>query len=576
LPHRLRHDHAVRRAVQFGVFGLGAALAFGSACSSAGGGGGFAATGGSGAIGGSGNVGGISIGGSGGIDIDGGGGSSGFVGDPKTCQEAKLAKTYIGCDFWPTPVTNHVWGVFDFAVVVANAGEQPAIVEVQRGGQPVTSGTVAPNSLEKFYLPWVPELKGPDFSACGEWAPGTSSLRAVNGAYNLKSSVPVAVYQFNALEYQGKGGPPGKSWASCPGNQTCALYGQALGCYSFSNDASLLLPTTALTGNYRITSMRGWDTSNFQPVNAAAYFAVTGTADNTSVTLKVSPGGQIAAGGGISAGGPGSVITFSLGKGEVVQVLGTSTTDASGTLLQASAPVQVISGMPCVNLPFDQSACDHIEESVFPVETWGKHYFVVPPTGPLGDAPGHIVKLFGNRDGTTLQYPSGAPPGAPPVLDEGQVVDLGIVHQPFEVISSEHEFAVATFQLGASLVDPFAQPPYQKGDPAQSMTTAVEQFRTKYVFLAPDDYDVSYVDIVMPEGTTVTLDGTPLSATLQPLGSGYTVARTKLGSGVGGAHLLESNKPVGIQVQGYGSYTSYQYPGGLNLTLIAEPPPPIQ
>jgi hypothetical protein len=33
---------------------------------------------------------------------------------------------------------------------------------------------------------------------------------------------------------------------------------------------------------------------------------------------------------------------------------------------------------------------------------------------------------------------------------------------------------------------------------------------------------------------------------------------------------------VGIQVVGYGSYTSYQYPGGLNLTLIAPPPPPIK
>jgi hypothetical protein len=155
-------------------------------------------------------------------------------------------------------------------------------------------------------------------------------------------------------------------------------------------------------------------------------------------------------------------------------------------------------------------------------------------------------------------------------------VDLGIVKQPFEVTSPDHEFAVATFQLGASVVDPATPPPTQKGDPAQSSATAVEQYRTKYVFLAPDDYDVSYVDIVMPDGTSVVLDGSPLSAAPTALGSGYSVARAQLSAGVGGAHLLTSDKPVGIQVVGYGAYTSYQYPGGLNLTLIAPPPPPIK
>jgi IgGFc binding protein len=573
-------------AMRRGAFGLGVLGFLGlmgwlSACSSASGGGGGFGGGANGAgvggvgTGGTGNSGGVNLGGTGGLNVDSGTGGQ-FTGDPKTCAEATQAKTYIGCDFWPTPVTNHVWSLFDFAVVVANAGDQPADVTIERGGAPVGSGTVAPNSLEKFYLPWVSDLKGPDFSSCGEWTAGTSSIQAPSGAYHLVSSVPVTVYQFNALEYKGQGGPPGKNWGSCPGSQLCSLYGTTIGCFSFSNDASLLLPTSALTGNYRVTSMRGWNDAGGIPVNTPAYFAVTGTQDNTTVTMKVGPGAQVAAGGGLSAGGPGSVVTFSLNHGDVVEVVGTADTDLSGSLLQATAPVQVISGMPCVYLPFDQGACDHIEESVFPAETWGRHYFVVPPTGPLGDVPGHIVKMFGNVDGTTLQYPSSAPPGAPTTLNAGQVVDLGVVTQAFEVSSPDHEFAVASFQLGASVVDPFTAIPNQKGDPAQSLATAVEQYRDKYVFLAPDDYDVSYVDIVMPDGTQVTLDNQPLSAPIQPLGSGYSIARAKLGPGMNGAHLLKSNNPVGIQVLGYGSYTSYQYPGGLNLTLIAPPPPPIK
>ena len=56
--------------------------------------------------------------------------------------------------------------------------------------------------------------------------------------------------------------------------------------------------------------------------------------------------------------------------------------------------------------------------------------------------------------------------------------------------------------------------------------------------------------------------------------SGLGVWRVTLGAGKNGAHTLVSQKPVGLQVMGYGSYTSYQYPGGLNLKLIAPPPPP--
>jgi len=555
------------------ALGLFSSLLSIAACSSTGGGAGSGASSGFGGVGGgggSGNSGGIVVGGGGSINIDGGGagGSGGqFIGDPKTCAQAAQAKTYIGCDFWPTVVANNVWSIFDFAVVVANAGDQPADVVVERNGQQVATGSVPPNGLEKFYLPWVPELKGPDADAVGSATPLAQSVRSPGGAYHLTSSVPVTVYQFNALEYKGAGGPPGKNWSSCPGNSS------GIGCFSFSNDASLLLPTTALTGNYRVTGQKGWVTVGLE---MGPYIAITGTQDNTEVSLLTGLSATIRAGGGIQQTGPGQVLKLTVGKGEVVELIGAAAGDLSGTLVQATAPIQVIHGIPCIQAPIGVQACDHIEESVFPAETLGKRYFVVPPTGPLGNAPGHIVRIYGNVDGTTLQYPSGAPAGAPTTIGAGQVVDLGVVSQPFEVSSPDHEFAVGMFQLGAEVVDPNSPIASQKGDPAQSLATAVEQFRTKYVFLAPDDYDVSYVDIVMPDGANVVLDGSAASGSPASLGSGYSILRAKLSAGANGAHLLTSDKPVGIQVVGYGSYTSYQYPGGLNLTLIAPPPPPIK
>jgi hypothetical protein len=124
------------------------------------------------------------------------------------------------------------------------------------------------------------------------------------------------------------------------------------------------------------------------------------------------------------------------------------------------------------------------------------------------------------------------------VLNAGDTFDLDIVKTSFEV-SGSHEFAVASFELGATMVDPYTTYDMQKGDPAQSLLTAVEQYRKKYVFLAPDDYDVSYVDIVLPDGASLTLDGQALTVSGEPLASGHRVARVKLGSGQNGTHARE-------------------------------------
>lgn len=491
----------------------------------------------------------------------GGGGNGGPTGDPTTCDEAATYRTYLGCDFWPTVVANNVWSVFDYAVVVANAGDQPAEVTVTRGAQSISTTMVDPNSLAKIYLPWIPALKGPDANACGQATPLAATVREVDGAYHLVSSRPVTVYQFNALEYAPQGGPPGKNWSSCPAQQ-CANE-----CFSYSNDASLLLPSTAMTGNYRITSQQGWLSANI-----GAYFAITGTVDGTSVQVKVSGKGNLLAGGGVPATGPNGLAQFSINRGEVVEVVFDPDSDPAGSLVYADKPVQVISGLPCMQMPIGTQACDHIEETVLPAETLGKHYFVVPPTSPNGGTAGHVVRIYGNVNGTQLSYPGSMPPNAPLSINAGQVFELGVVTTPFEIIG-DHEFAVSSFQLGAEIVDPGGFP-VAKGDPAQSNMIAVEQFRTKYVFLAPSDYDISIVDIVQPLSAKVNLDGMDIAQQPTPISSNYGISRVTLGPGNNGAHVLLATEAVGIQVIGYGSYTSYQYPGGMNLKTIAPPPPP--
>jgi hypothetical protein len=160
--------------------------------------------------------------------------------------------------------------------------------------------------------------------------------------------------------------------------------------------------------------------------------------------------------------------------------------------------------------------------------------------------------------------------------ENGQLVPATTpcVTESFEV-SANHEFEVITLMLGGSVIDPNAQPGMQLGDPSMSPMVATQQYRTRYIFLAPNDYDESYVDVVGTVGdNTLNLDGAPLTVQGTPLNTAWSIYRVPLGPGNDGAHVLAADKPFGAQVIGYGNYTSYQYPAGLDLVQISAPPPP--
>ena len=73
-----------------------------------------------------------------------------------------------------------------------------------------------------------------------------------------------------------------------------------------------------------------------------------------------------------------------------------------------------------------------------------------------------------------------------------------------------------------------------------------------------------YVNIVAPNGATVTLDNRALPATsFAPVpGTEFGVHRTSVTDGV---HVVAASEPVGIVVYGYDKDVSYGYPGGLGL-----------
>ncbi|MBK8258414.1 MAG: hypothetical protein IPK82_37850 [Polyangiaceae bacterium] len=452
------------------------------------------------------------------------------------CGLSSLGQSYIGCDYWPTVTANLVSTTFHFGVAVSNTTAQAATVTITKGAATVSTATVAPNSVQVIQMPWELTLKGP---TSGSVVPFPASVKVTQGAYRLRSTQPVTVYQFNPIEY--------------------TLAGQ----FSYSNDASILLPVNVWTGKYRVAARHHF-------VGGSGFYSVTAREDNTTVTVAAGPSSGLVKSGiaGINTNGNGSVV---INAGDVLEVVtngGSATNDpndVTGTLVTADKAVQVIGGHSCVYIPHDTPYCDHIEESMFPEQTLSNTYLVTAPLIPTGGMVPkvNIVRVVATKPNTTLTYDP-PQPGAPAMIAQaGQWVEMSTTAD-FQITGSE-PILVVQYMTGQNAGG-------GSGDPAMTVAVGKEQYRKSYLLHAPTNYEYSYINIVAPTGSTVTLDGTALAAAaFTAIGnSGFSVARATLSNAGNGNHTLSSPAAFGIAVYGYGQYTSYWYPGGSNLTKLHE------
>lgn len=475
------------------------------------------------------------------------------------CAPGEIGRNYIGCEYWPTVTHNNVSSeYFAFAVAVTNTAELPADVVVHRGDTEVHTRTLPPGDTAVIELPWVQELKGPESLPGGTISSAKESARVADGAYRLRSNQPVVVYQFSPMEYVNH-----DAGAECHGGEPPTT------CYAYTNDASLLLPTNALTGNYVVTGPRAHVLEGY--FENGDFIAITAARDNTEVWIT--PSVDVYPGVGVDALPEGEERRLVLQAGEVVELVGVTRTaqrTLSGTLLRTTdnAPIQVLSGITAGFYPSRETCCgDHLEESVLPIEALGDRYIVAAPT-PASAPLEHTVRVHGVFDDTTITVVGHGDYD----LDAGEVLDLGTVVGDL-LIEGDHAFAVTDYMHGEGDIG--------SGDPSQSVTTPIAQYRDDYVFYTPGTYDRSYVAIVAENGATVVLDGVEVPATsFEALpGSDHSVARVELCDASGAipcagneVHRAESDRPFGIVIYGVGAYTSYLYPGGLALEPITVPP----
>jgi hypothetical protein len=175
-----------------------------------------------------------------------------------------------------------------------------------------------------------------------------------------------------------------------------------------------------------------------------------------------------------------------------------------------------------------------------------------------------LIRVIATSPNTNLTYD---PPqaGAPATIPQaGGFIEIANNAASF-LIKADQKVLVAQYMEGQEAGG-------GTGDPAMTLAVPVEQFRTEYLFHSPTNYESNYVDVTAPVGATIMLDGAPLNFT--PIGtSGYAISRvTALPAGPNndGNHSIQGNMAFGITVYGYGQYTSYWYPGGLNLNTIIQ------
>ncbi|MBK8994545.1 MAG: IgGFc-binding protein [Myxococcales bacterium] len=489
------------------------------------------------------------------------------------CELSTETPSNVGCEFWAVDLDQQDGGGNDpasmpWGVVLSNAGQSQANVTIELNeapvGQPlalkvVKQVSIAPGALEKVVLP-TRELdcgvKPNDYAS-----PGTCLS---SQAYRITSSYPIIVYQFNVFEN------------------------------AYSNDASLLLPTSALGKWHRVI---GWGAGHPVPINFPglgliidrSYVTIVGTKPGT--TVKVRPSWRIKGNPPIAATQPGGEIVANLGPFDVLNLETDDATmaddqktmaDLSGTVVESNQPVAVFSGVESTGAPGpvqvptppgwssgDTCCLDHLEEQIFPVESVGMKYVIarspVRSTGSWKEP--DVIRFVGVAETANVKTTLPAPYNQF-TIQPGEVVTTWA--QSDFTVSADKPVVVGQILVSNQLVDG----PYI-GDPSLTVFPPVEQYRTEYVFLTPGSWSQNWVVITTEVTAKTIIDGSATDNCTKEAsgildGVPYESRRCKLTEGV---HYLTGDKPFGIVAYGYGAAGSYAFAGGANVKKIYDPPP---
>lgn len=503
------------------------------------------------------------------------------IADP--CEAAKIGKSSYGCDYWAlkTDLIAEGSGAC-FAAFVANTWSTPVHLQAEWNGQTLPASAIripVGQGQGLTYSPYDPVAGLP----VGEVA----ILFLSRGAGSLPDCpVPAALAQDASVQRTGRGTAfhitsdrPVVAYQILP-------YG---GGSSAATSATLLLPTSVWDTNY--IAINAYQKSQLV-ADGDPSLDILAHEDGTQVTIL--PNAAILAGPGVDGTSANVPVTYSLNRGEYLQI--TQVAELTGSPIQSNKPIGVWGAASCLNVPTGAAACDSAQQQIPPVKALGNEYAGVRYRGRQGQEETPPWRLVGAVDGTQLTWTPGPPNGAPTTLNLGQVSEFN--SSGYFVVKSQdadHPFYLAQYMTGG---DQFLG----EGDPEWVNVIPTAQYLDSYVLFTDPTYsETSLVVIRKPSKVDqsfadVTLDCAGPLTGWQELGP-YQFTRIDLVTGnfqnVGncsnGRHEIKSPLPFGVTVWGWGNipgfggpdlftqYVSYAYPAGASVQSINEvviPPVP--
>ncbi len=287
--------------------------------------------------------------------------------------------------------------------------------------------------------------------------------RPVRAAVEIRSDAPIVVYAFNS------------QWTTTDAYTAIPVtnWGTAYVVASFPNDAYTPRPGDTTANRLRDLTLR-----RSQWMVVAAY-------DSTVVTFTPS----VQTSGGKAAGIPHTVV---LNRGECYLVQSDSTPrglgDMTGTLVQSSKPIGLLSGHVRTSLPQQLSAeadtKDHLVEMLPPVPALGKRYITTPFAIGTGDwfraiavFPQTRIRLSRATTGQVVET----------VLSQrGEVADFPAEASPL-LWEADKPFLLVQLMYSAVLGGPRAlTDPYVSFDPSMVIVPPEEQYIQQAHFFVPD------------------------------------------------------------------------------------------
>ena len=473
------------------------------------------------------------------------------------CDKTTKEASYIGCEYWAADLDNAIdgGGTLDaaaqpFAVVLSNTHDTLTaniVVYTKESGKvvKVVEFEVKPHALEAIILPnqcYKRDTEGKLYSC--DRAYSTNGTKILDTAFYIKSDLPITAAQFNPLENVDV----------------------------FSNDASLLFPTTALGRRYMVMSRRQQYDSFYSFVTVIA--TEPGQTEVVFESTTNIQNGTDKKGKPIYGMKAGDKQTFYL---EQYDILNLETVnigdDPTGSLVTANKNVAVFAGNEATSIPeTDPITCcaDHIEHQQYPLSAWGRKYNAVKlkPRGKERD----MWRILARTDGTIITTTPNVFKKETLTLNAGQWYD--ILTQESFTIESSSPVLVGQFMTGQNdPTDPetgLATTDWAGiGDPTYIIGVPIEQYRKDYRFLAPNKYAKDYITIVAPHKATVTLDDKTVDESkFFTFGTGeYKAAYILIEDG---SHEITATEPIGLFSYGVDNYVSYGYPAGLDLKELFE------